>query len=76
MLYARVNESGDSFPTHSDITIGSSLHAMKALQYPKWEDYEYEYADSEDNSLYWLGDGQTWAEKSQQGDSKSRSHSL
>ena len=49
---------------------------MKALQYPKWEDYEYEYADSEDNSLYWLGDGQTWAEKSQQGDSKSKSHSF
>ena len=41
---------------------------MKALQYPKWEDYEYEYADSEDNSLYWLGDGQSWDEKNENGD--------
>ncbi|TBU26518.1 hypothetical protein BD311DRAFT_798262 [Dichomitus squalens] len=47
---------------------GSNVHAMRALQHPRWEDYEYEYADSEDNSLYWLGDGQTWAEKNQQGD--------
>ena len=53
------------------IASGSNVHAMKALQHPRWEDYEYEYADSEDNSLYWLGDGQTWAEKTQQGDSKS-----
>ncbi|TBU38967.1 FAD/NAD(P)-binding domain-containing protein [Dichomitus squalens] len=47
---------------------GSSLHAMKALQNPRWEDYEYESADTEENSLFWLGDGQTWAEKSQHGD--------
>ncbi|EJF55657.1 FAD/NAD(P)-binding domain-containing protein [Dichomitus squalens LYAD-421 SS1] len=47
---------------------GSNLHATRALQHPRWEDYEYEYADSEDNLLYWLEDGQTWAEKSQQGD--------
>ncbi|TBU26545.1 FAD/NAD(P)-binding domain-containing protein [Dichomitus squalens] len=46
----------------------SSLHAMKALQNPRWEDYEYESADTEENSLFWLGDGQTWAEKSQHGD--------
>ena len=44
---------------------------MKALQSPRWEDYEYEQIDAEDNVLYWLGDGQTWAEKTQQGDSKS-----
>ncbi|KAI1782736.1 FAD/NAD(P)-binding domain-containing protein [Ganoderma leucocontextum] len=43
---------------------GSNLHAIKALQYPRWEDYDYERTDPEENSLYWLGDGQTvWNEK-------------
>ena len=41
---------------------------MKALQSPRWEDYEYEQIDAEDNVLYWLGDGQTWNEKSLTGD--------
>ena len=50
---------------------GSNLHALKALQYPRWEDYEYERADEEENSLYWLGDGQTWNEKHNTGDSTS-----
>ncbi|KAI1787765.1 FAD/NAD(P)-binding domain-containing protein [Ganoderma leucocontextum] len=47
---------------------GSNLHAIKALQYPRWEDYDYERADPEENSLYWLGDGQTWNEKNDTGD--------
>ncbi|PIL26744.1 hypothetical protein GSI_11158 [Ganoderma sinense ZZ0214-1] len=47
---------------------GSNLHAVKALQHPRWEDYEYERADPEENSLYWLGDGQTWDEKDENGD--------
>ncbi|KAM5543782.1 hypothetical protein V8D89_002399 [Ganoderma adspersum] len=47
---------------------GSNLHAVKALQYPRWEDYEYERADVEGNSLYWLGDGQTLNEKNNSGD--------
>ncbi|KAL3473527.1 hypothetical protein BJX99DRAFT_233655 [Aspergillus californicus] len=37
---------------------GSSLHAMKALAYPRWEDYAYEYVN--DNPNGWIGDG--WAE--------------
>ncbi|KAL4927567.1 flavin-containing monooxygenase [Aspergillus undulatus] len=37
---------------------GSSLHAMKALASPRWEDYAYEYVN--DNPNGWLGDG--WAE--------------
>ncbi|KAM5545277.1 hypothetical protein V8D89_001388 [Ganoderma adspersum] len=47
---------------------GSSLHAMRALQHPRWEDYDYESADADENSMYWLGDGQTWNEKSLTGD--------
>ena len=50
---------------------GSNLHAVKALQYPRWEDYEYERADAEGNSLYWLGDGQSLNEKNNSGDSTS-----
>ncbi len=37
---------------------GSSLHAMKALSSPRWEDYTYEYVN--DNPNGWIGDG--WAE--------------
>ncbi|KAL4794375.1 hypothetical protein BDV19DRAFT_390214 [Aspergillus venezuelensis] len=37
---------------------GSSLHAMKALASPRWEDYTYEYVN--DNPNGWIGDG--WAE--------------
>ena len=44
---------------------------MRALQYPRWEDYDYESADPDENSMYWLGDGQTWNEKSLTGDSTS-----
>ncbi|KAM5545289.1 hypothetical protein V8D89_001400 [Ganoderma adspersum] len=47
---------------------GSNLHAVRALQHPRWEDYEYERADPEENSLYWLGDGQSWDEKNENGD--------
>lgn len=36
---------------------GSSLHAVKALAKPRWEDFEYTYMD--DNALGWLGDGWT-----------------
>jgi cation diffusion facilitator CzcD-associated flavoprotein CzcO len=36
---------------------GSSLHAVKALAKPRWEDFEYTYMDG--NNLGWLGDGWT-----------------
>ncbi|CAG8057086.1 unnamed protein product [Penicillium salamii] len=39
----------------------SSLHAMKALAHPRWEDFEYEYVS--DNAVGWLGDGWTENEK-------------
>ena len=36
---------------------GSSLHAMKALEYPKWEDYDYETSEG---PYKWLGNGWTF----------------
>jgi len=47
---------------------GSCLHAVRALEYPRWEDYEYEPADNTRNRMYWLGDGQTYNEKTMTGD--------
>ncbi|KAJ9132078.1 putative Monooxygenase [Pleurostoma richardsiae] len=37
---------------------GSSLHAMKALDNPRWEDYEYELL-RESGRLDWIGNGWT-----------------
>ena len=34
---------------------GSSLHAVRALERPRWEDFEYEYVDG--NEFGWIGDG-------------------
>lgn len=42
---------------------GSTLHAIETLRSPRWEDYEYIYADEGDqshNQLAWLGNG--WSE--------------
>ncbi|KAI0364846.1 FAD/NAD-P-binding domain-containing protein [Pilatotrama ljubarskyi] len=50
---------------------GSTLHALKALTHPRWEDYNYELADPVQNRMYWLGDGQTHNEKTLTGDSAS-----
>jgi len=41
---------------------GSSLHAKRTLENPRWEDYEYEYVEEHD-SLEWLGNGWTVADK-------------
>ena len=49
---------------------GSTLHALRCLQHPRWEDYNYERIDDTDNRMYWLGDGQTWNEKTLTGDRK------
>ncbi|KAF4185574.1 hypothetical protein CNMCM7927_006518 [Aspergillus lentulus] len=40
---------------------GSSLHSMRALAYPRWEDYTYDYVNANPNG--WLGDGWTENEK-------------
>ncbi|OCH86448.1 FAD/NAD-binding domain-containing protein [Obba rivulosa] len=47
---------------------GSALHAMRTLEHPRWEDYTYEPLDPVRNRFYWLGDGQTYAEKTMSGD--------
>lgn len=51
--------------------IGSTLHALKSLAHPRWEDYNYEAVDPVQNRFYWLGDGQTHNEKTLTGDSTS-----
>ena len=40
---------------------GSSLHAIKTLSNPRWEDFQYEYVN--DNPNGWLGDGWSQDEK-------------
>ncbi|KAI0666937.1 hypothetical protein C8Q78DRAFT_982944 [Trametes maxima] len=47
---------------------GSPLHGIRALTHPRWEDYNYELEDAVENRLYWLGDGQTYNEKTLTGD--------
>ncbi|KAI0372040.1 FAD/NAD-P-binding domain-containing protein [Pilatotrama ljubarskyi] len=47
---------------------GSTLQAVKAIEHPRWEDYNYELADPVKNRFYWLGDGQTLSEKTLTGD--------
>ncbi|KAJ3998171.1 hypothetical protein F5050DRAFT_1567772, partial [Lentinula boryana] len=42
---------------------GSSLHCVKALEHTRWEDYDYELLDSQNNRFFWLGDGNTMADK-------------
>ncbi|KZT12304.1 FAD/NAD-binding domain-containing protein [Laetiporus sulphureus 93-53] len=47
---------------------GSSLHGLRVLEHPRWEDFKYESADGVHNRFYWLGDGQTYNEKTMTGD--------
>ncbi|KZT22657.1 FAD/NAD(P)-binding domain-containing protein [Neolentinus lepideus HHB14362 ss-1] len=47
---------------------GSCLHAVRALAHPRWEDFNYELADPVKNRFHWLGDGQTYNEKTVTGD--------
>ncbi|KAI0649239.1 FAD/NAD-P-binding domain-containing protein [Trametes meyenii] len=47
---------------------GSTLQGMKALAHPRWEDYKYELEDRVQNRFHFLGDGQTYSEKTLTGD--------
>ena len=49
---------------------GSTMHAVRALEYPRWEDYNYEQLDDIQNRLFWLGDGNTVADKDPKADSE------
>lgn len=40
---------------------GSSIHAVKSLETPRWEDFEMDYVDG--NEFGWFGDGWAVAEK-------------
>ncbi|KAE9409300.1 FAD/NAD-P-binding domain-containing protein [Gymnopus androsaceus JB14] len=42
---------------------GSCLHCARALEHPRWEDYDYEPLDPVNNRFFWLGDGNTIADK-------------
>jgi cation diffusion facilitator CzcD-associated flavoprotein CzcO len=42
---------------------GSCLHAVRTLENPRWEDYEYVYLDERPNRFGYLGDGWTEAER-------------
>ena len=44
---------------------GSCLHAVRALEYPRWEDFKTEPLDANGtrNRFFWLGDGSTRNEK-------------
>ncbi|PPQ79898.1 hypothetical protein CVT25_002954 [Psilocybe cyanescens] len=47
---------------------GSPMHAARTLAHPRWEDFNYEYLDSSQNRLHWLGDGNTVADKDPEAD--------
>ena len=44
--------------------IGSNINELRALEQPRWEDFEYTFVDENQsqNKLYWLGNGATQAE--------------
>ncbi|KAJ7754971.1 FAD/NAD-binding domain-containing protein [Mycena maculata] len=42
---------------------GSCLHAVRALEHPRWEDYNYEPLDGHTNRFFWAGNGMTVAEE-------------
>ena len=58
-------KAGRSGPEHKILGLwpGSSLHARKALMEPRWEDFEYQKLNEEQDLLEWLGDGWTIADR-------------
>lgn len=54
-------------------SLGSCLHLVRTLSNPRWEDFDYSplVEDKTTNRFYWLGDGLTYAEKTNSGDRKS-----
>ncbi|KAF5392488.1 hypothetical protein D9757_002209 [Collybiopsis confluens] len=42
---------------------GSTLHCVRALEHPRWEDFDYEPLDpGVNNRFFWFGDGNTMAD--------------
>jgi len=46
------------------------MHAAKALEYPRWEDFNYEQLDKVQSRFYWLGDGNAVADRDPKADSE------
>lgn len=57
------NRDSDAM-SHPVAVAGSGLNELRALEYPRFEDYEYTFIDENEsqNRLYWLGNGSTVAE--------------
>lgn len=53
-------DSGKKLMRVTALWPGSSVHAVRALESPRWEDYDFEY--NEDNSFGWFGNGRTAGE--------------
>jgi len=48
---------------------GSTLHALRTFEHPRWEDYNYELLEEgQMNRFHWLGNGWTIAERDSTGD--------
>ncbi|KAL4250051.1 FAD-binding Monooxygenase Superfamily protein [Abortiporus biennis] len=47
---------------------GSCLHALRALRHPRWEDFKYEKMDGVQNRFHWLGNGTTFNEQNETGE--------
>ncbi|KAL1739372.1 hypothetical protein HDZ31DRAFT_14535, partial [Schizophyllum fasciatum] len=41
---------------------GSTLHLIRALEHPRWEDYTYELLEGNHNRFHWFGNGGTMAD--------------
>jgi hypothetical protein len=48
---------------------GTCLHAVRTLSHPRWEDFNYTPLEKDQSLMHWLGDGQTYNEKTMTGDS-------
>ena len=48
------------------------MDAARALEYPRWKDFNYEQLDNVQNQFYWLEDGHTVADRDPKADSESR----
>lgn len=66
--YSTVDKMGKEEGRVFGLWPGSCLHALRALERPRWEDYDYELLDGKKNRFYWLGDGWSDAEKNGNGD--------
>ncbi|EMD35687.1 hypothetical protein CERSUDRAFT_116421 [Gelatoporia subvermispora B] len=61
-------KNGNAEGRNTGLWPGSSVHALRAIAHPRWEDFKYELLDPVDNCFYWLGDGHTHGEKNMTGD--------